>query len=357
MTSSLRRILCWSLCLALLLAALPTLAEDYEDVVLAGAVVARLRDPGKFASLADRAAKADQALIEVLSTQDTMHPNVQVKQESGMWTVSSGPIRVLTVLPKDATGAGLAARALADTWAQNLRDLLPKATPPSRMGAAAPRAATPPPAGSTPPVTTPVPPRPAATTLPALPVTTGPAPTTRSAALLLLLDAFNAARGMPEEEYLAQRDKLAGDLLTKLATFLAGQGGAALVLPPAVVETPPTTSTTLPPPVTTSPATEVPPATVPLTTPATTTAVPTLAAVPAPVVPAEWKSLPARDRVTKKFALIQEPYGALKTADSARYTQVGELLRGARTAKAAFKWDEAESYLDGALTLLGATGL
>jgi len=122
-----------------LVGALPALGQDYEDIFLANGLVARLRDPGKFATLRERATKVEQLLIEVLSTQDTMHPKVEVKQESGVWTVYSGPIRVLSVLPKDAAGAGLSQKALAMTWANNLRERLPLATPPSRMGAAAPR--------------------------------------------------------------------------------------------------------------------------------------------------------------------------------------------------------------------------
>ena len=77
------RLLSFVALLAGIAAALPAFAADYEDVFLANSLVARLRDPGKFASLGERAARVDSLLIDVLSDQDTMHPKVSIKEEKG----------------------------------------------------------------------------------------------------------------------------------------------------------------------------------------------------------------------------------------------------------------------------------
>ncbi|HEY3397239.1 MAG TPA: hypothetical protein VGM19_06205 [Armatimonadota bacterium] len=344
------RSICWCLlALGLLAAALPALAADYEDIFLASHAVARLYDPGKFATVAERAAKVEAALVEVLSTQDTMHPKVVSKQEAGMWVVYAGTIRVLSVLPKDATGAGVNSKTVAENWAKELIVWLPRATPPSRMGvkpvtgAAAPK----PPTGvSARPA---VPALPA--TRPAAVATTAPTalpPLTRSAALLLLLDSFNSVRSMPDDEYLSRRDKLAGDLLARMQSFLAGAPLTATPLPATAtpVVTPPVETT---PAVT--PPVETPAVTPPVETPAATTPVTPLP--PTIALPAGLDKLSAHDRVIKKFELAAKPYQELRATNPGLYTQVGGLLAEARASKAAFRWDEADGFLDGALSLMG----
>ncbi len=360
------RLLCLFALFLGLLSVLPALAASYEDLFLANVLVARLRDPGKFASLAERAAKVESLFIEVLSTQDTMHPKVEVKREAGMWVVYSGAIRVLSVLPKDAAGSGMPAKALAQTWANNLKKQLPLATPASRMGPAAPRppAATPPtatpptatpptatpptatpptatPPAATPPAATPPAATPPAATPPAAtpPAATPPAATspatsmTRQAALVLLLDALNQARAMREDQYLARREDLANQALAKLQAFMAGQ--PALVPPPVTPVIPPTAE---------SPTAEPP------------VAVPTEPVSGLPQVtplPADIANLPVHQRVVRKFKVAAGPYLALRHSNPALYAQLGTLFTEARRAKAAYKWEDAEGYLDGALAMLG----
>lgn len=330
----------------------PAPAADYEDVFLANTLVARLRDPGKFTTLGERAAKVEALLIEVLSTQDTMHPQVTIKQEAGSWTVYSGPVRVLSVLPKDATGAAMPAKALAQTWANNLKKLLPLATPPSRMGSAAPK---PPPAtapsGTAPSATTPPAGTAPAATAPAGTTPTPPAPTTppapsgagatmsRQAALVVLLDSLNQARALPEDQYLLKRESLANQALARLQAFLGSQ--PAIV--PASPMTPPTEGTS---PIT-PPAAETPAAT------AETPSEPVAGLPQVKSLPADLAKLPPPQRVAKKFELAAEPYQALRNTNPPLYDQVGILLAEARTAKAGYKWEEAEGFLDGALALLG----
>jgi hypothetical protein len=347
------RLLCLPALFLGLLAAVPALAADYEDIFLANTLVARLRDPGKFATLGERAAKVDSLLIEVLSSQDTMHPKVTVKEESGTWTVYSGSLRVLSVLPKDAAGSGMPAKALAQTWANNLKKLLPLATPPSRMGSAAPKPpAAAPPAGTGPGAATvpagtkPAGTAPAATT----PAPGAGAPLSRQAALVVLLDSLNQARALPDDQYLLKREDLANQVLNKLQAFLAGQPA----LPPPVIAPPPTTETPTTPPTTETPTT--PPGSETPATPAATRETPSEPVPGLPQVtplPADLAKLPVQQRVVKKFELAAGPYQALRNTNPPLYAQVGSLLAEARSAKAAFKWEEAEGFLDGALAMLG----
>lgn len=350
-----RPLCCCLILLGLLACLVPALAQGYENIYLANGLVARLRDTGPFNSLQERAAKVEQALIEVLSTQNTMEPEVRVQQDDGWWAVYCGSIRVLTVLPKEAEANSLPARQLAAIWAKNLRRQLPLATPASLMGTAARGAvASPPataPASSTPtpaPATaavTPAPPPPPATP-PATPSPVSPAvqpPMTRTAAVFLLLESFNQVREMPQDQYLAQRDRMAANLLNNLRPFLTGQPVPALPPPPPAPTPPP------------------PPEPTPAPTPAPTRATRAVTPPPAPVlvepgtvtVPTEWADLPVKERVKKKFELAARPFYALEISDPELYQRVDNLLRAARVEKAAYNFEAAEGYLDGALALMG----
>lgn len=328
----------------LLLAGVSAGAQEYVDVPLAGQPVARLYDPGKFPTVADRAAKVQEFLAEVLSTQDTTHPNVVVKQESGIWVVQVGPVRVLSVLPKDATGAKLTQKAVAEVWGANLKKLLPKAAataPPPATPPASPEGTTPLPAPTAPaaPTTPPAgplttPPTPTAPAPPVTPAAPVAAPMSRSAALLLVLDALNQGRALPEDQYAGKREKLASDLLDRLHSFLTGE----------------------PLPVGPMPAPATPAAPASPATPATPAA-PTAPLPPAPAstvtIPAEWAKLPIAQRLVKKFELAGPAWRAVQATDPERYQQAGNLLSAARAAKAASRFEESEGYLDQALALLG----
>ena len=357
------RLLCLLALLGGLAATLPALAQpttpppppagapaagDYQDIFLANTLVARLRDPGKFPTLADRSAKVESILVEVLSDQDTMHPKVTYKQEKGVWAVYCGTLRVLSVLPKDASGSGRPAKALAQYWASNLHTLLPLATPPSRMGASAPKPVQPAPGPYTPvapapgpytpaPPPPPVPPPPGYATVP--PVAT---PVNRQAALVVLLDTLNQARALPEDQYLHAREALANGVLAKLQPFLGGL--PATPFPPAPVIAPPPVAPVAP---------EAPAAPAAPEAPAAAPGAPVPGLPPVNLLPADLAGLPADQRVSRKFALCQQPYLALHTTNPPLYDQVGLLLGQARQAKAGYKWDQAEGYLDQALGLLG----
>lgn len=161
----------------------------------------------------------------------------------------------------------------------------------------------------------------------------------RQAALVVLLDSLNQARALPEDQYLLKRESLANQALARLQAFLGSQ--PAIV--PASPMTPPTEGTS---PIT-PPAAETPAAT------AETPSEPVAGLPQVKSLPADLAKLPPPQRVAKKFELAAEPYQALRNTNPPLYDQVGILLAEARTAKAGYKWEEAEGFLDGALALLG----
>jgi hypothetical protein len=121
--------------LALLATALvlPVFAQETADVAVGGGLVARLRDPGAFASVAERVANVDQKIVEILTAKDTQHPQVSVKQKGNLWTVYAWDIPVVAVYPAEAKTNKMTEKQLALLWAKNLSRQLPKATPCSKL--------------------------------------------------------------------------------------------------------------------------------------------------------------------------------------------------------------------------------
>ncbi len=328
-------------------------AQETADICLGGGLVARLRERGPFASVAERAAHVDKKIVEIVSTKDTLHPQVSVKQQNNRWTVYAWDIAVLTVYPAEAKANGLSEKALAEMWARNLRQQLPKATPcsklpPEMLGygknpASSARTSTPSAAAVQTPSTaasraqtvrtsTPAPPAQAAAQKPAAPVSapekpkTAPAAATasnapaaalpkppaaaqpaaftgtESGALLLIVDAMRAAREMNDEEWTARKEACAKELYAHLVRYLTGQAPVAASKPK---ETPAAATKPLPvekPAMPAKPAAAQatvpsPPAAKPPATPAkppvpATPAKPGAAPKPAPAAPAEAISKP-----------------------------------------------------------------
>ncbi len=312
----------------------PLAAQQSDTIYIANGVVARIRTAGSYGSLAERSGAIDQAIAEVISTQDTQNPQVRVAQKDGKWSVYCGDVRIISVYPEEAEANNIAAKALAQIWASNIKARLPLSTPKSRMPAGA----------ELPPVSTP----------PAAAGRSDPAPDVKpestmshSAALLLTIDAFNVARGLSEEDYLARRAEIARNLLKHLQPFM---GGEEIVVPERVKPVSPviTDRETVGPPA----PTPVPPPIEPSeTAPAVTTdttGIPTgHEGDPA------YAKVPQKQRIKAKFALAQEPYVRMMAADPEAAAPIGELLKAARAALSAEKFDECESYLDHALGLLG----
>lgn len=389
-----RSIVAW-LCGALLIAFVgASVAQaEVETIYIAKVKVITLREKGNFPSLAERAKAIDKAIVEILSTQDTLHPKVSVKQVGGLWTVFCGPVQVASVFPAEAKANGLPEKTLAAVWAKNLAEALPKATPASKLppssftggtGSAAPVTPAKPAAGTAgpkpeEPVAPVTPPSAAAAGGPATPVVPT-SPSAIGAPILLVREAFNTVRLLPEEEFVARRDELAASLINDLTPFITGK------VPSVLGSTP--TGPSVPTPV--APAAPVagggsatapvgggePPALggaepplpgggtaeAPVAPPSAAGPKPssTIATGPAAVgLPAvkpgdpAYAKVPQKNRIREMLEKAREPYMALEKEDPQAAKPVQSLLAACRTAYAAGRYDQAEQYVKSALDLMG----
>jgi len=183
----------------------------------------------------------------------------------------------------------------------------------------------------------------------------------RNASLLLILDAFNVARNLSQEDYIAKRDEVASNLLANLASFMGdGSGAAAKPNPPLVPATGPTAPSAVHVPTGTTGPTGVSPTPKPLiATPKPKPATGTGVTVPkppptGPVIAAgdAGSKTSQKNRIRAKINSCQAPLEALQTSDPATAAQVGDLLKACRTAFAAKNYDVAEEYVDHAIQLM-----
>ena len=353
-----RGALCAGLLVTLTLAVAPIcFAQDEpESIYVANTKVITIREGGLHSSTRARAVAIEQAITDVISSQDTQNPNVTLKEVNGLWTIFVGDIRVVAVHPAEATANDLPAQSLGAMWVKNLREMLPKSTPLATLpgeegGDVAPMDIPPP----TAPVTMPARPSAAVPGLPAKPPIGAPT--------LIVRDCFNTVRALPEEEYVARREELVTHLIRDLTPFITGQ--VPSVVSP-IGEPPPTTA-----PVTTPPEPVVEPVVEPTAgTETTSVAEPptTTTAPPDPVVEAgtgttpppgvkagdpAYAKVPQKNRIRDKLEASRVPYLSLRKEDVTAAKPVGKLLAACRDAFARGNFDEAELYVDSALRLLG----
>ena len=343
---------------------LPLLAQETADICIANGIVARIRDKGPHDSVHDRMAAIDKAIVDVISNQDSEHPQVSLKQKDGIWTVYCWDAPVIRVYKAEAEANNLTEKQLGMIWVKNFRDRLPLATPVSKMddpfGGAKPKpvekpaetiatvSSTTPPAGETQPTVT---------------ADTGPIP--QSAALLLIIDALRISRALTEDEWIDKREQIARNLLDNMTRFLSGKPMQAATQPvkpePAAPVTPPTTvigEETKPEPSTGAPTTPAETKPTPETTPATTTTT-TTTVTPAPPATGEhagdpnYARVPQKERSGRKFDALQEPYQKLRADDPEAGKAVAKLLKTSRKSFAAGDFDASEAAVDEALTAMG----
>jgi len=116
----------------------PLPAQDYVEVRVADAVVARIRAAGEATSLLERAALIDGRLTDIISYERCNPPAVRIKEEQGLPSIYVGARLLMRVYPQDAAPNGCTPLALAETWKANLLKWLPHAP----SVAARPQAAT-----------------------------------------------------------------------------------------------------------------------------------------------------------------------------------------------------------------------
>lgn len=380
-------ILSLTIALLMLVITVPLFAQATADIALGGGLVARLRDKGPFASVDQRAASVEKKICDIVSYKDTLHPQVSTKQVNGLWTVYAWDVAVFTVYPAEAKANGLTEKALSTRWADTLREQLPKATPcsklPPEMLGYGKKPATP---------ATPLAAKPAPAAVPVKPVTTAPTasvaltdpapvkvaatkpvaikPVTpasetalqgsESGAMLLIVDAMRAAREMNDQDWSANKEKLAKDLYVNLSYYLTGKGiepkpATTPVTKPAPVSVPkpstakPVSATVQPPakPVATVPT--------PVKTGPTAKVVAPKVVAPAPKPDASTARVPQKNRIREKLLAAKDPLDKLEQTDPETAKSVSALVSASRQAYAAGKFDEAEQQIDEALTALGVT--
>jgi len=383
-------------------------AQDTADVVVGGEVVARVREAGAYDTVQARAAAIDEAVNEALAAaEDPAAMEVTLEQIDGLWTIFIDGRQIMAVYPAEADANGMAPEVLGAIWVRKLKDALPAASAVevTEIGAPAPgtapaavleEPAAPAPAPAPAPTPTPTPtPTPAPesdvpatgavtnTGQPAVEIlevpTADSAPETVIAgqgARLLILEAFNGARDLAEDDYLVQREVMADELFDQIVQVLSGgrahgtlTGGEASTVAPLPVPPAPSGSTagttTAPPPASSSTGSVTGAGTGP-----------TAAPPAAPVAGAAYElsaagrarieaALPAGDPsyanvvqkvvIKAKFAAASDAYRTALSADPATAAQAREILTAARRAFTGGDYDTAENYLDAALQMLGVS--
>ena len=132
---ALRGVMCVAVMLCVQAACLA--ANEPESIYVANTKIITIREPGPFASVQARAVAIDKIITDILSTRDTQNPQVTIRDVDGLWTIYAWDTRVTAVYPLEAQANDLPAQSLAAIWAKNLREALPKATPPSKLPASA----------------------------------------------------------------------------------------------------------------------------------------------------------------------------------------------------------------------------
>jgi hypothetical protein len=123
--------------LGLLLAAcgLPVAARagDAGEIVIANQVVLRIRTGARDVSAAERTRIVTRRVVDVLSYEDTQHPDVRIVKTGVDRAIHVGKTLLVTVQESDAKANLTTPEALARVWAANVARELPHATPVSKL--------------------------------------------------------------------------------------------------------------------------------------------------------------------------------------------------------------------------------
>ncbi len=388
-------------------------AQEGEEIWVGAERVARIYAKGPYDSVADRRVAIEKAINGVVASQDMEKAEVTLEQGDGLWTISVGGTKVMSVYPGDAAAHGKELATLAAEWYENFKTQLPKAArvAVSEIAVVTAPVAEEPATGrpeSTVAVEEPVTGRPESTVVVEEPVTgrpetavvveepvtgrpetavvveepvteaatnvgtegtetvTMPAPAKQptfvrtEGAKLLIVDTFNKVRALSEDSYLVQRDTLAANLLSYLAQLGAGAESVVVSVeqPTGEVEGSEGGYAPVQPPVTpTSEVTVEIPATTPTTTsgPADISEFISEEELYEGVIEGDpaWAKVPQKRRIKKKFELAKKPYDELRSTDPMAAKPIRELLHTAGREFNAQQFDACEQHLDQALRILG----
>ncbi len=98
------------------------------DIWLAGYLLLRLKTPSDEKAFQQRVDTVQMRANELLEYSSEL-PKVEVKKSGGKVSIWAGKKIFLTVTADDARADKTTVDKLAHTWAQRLREILPKATP------------------------------------------------------------------------------------------------------------------------------------------------------------------------------------------------------------------------------------
>lgn len=101
------------------------------DIIIGGVWVCRLTRGAVGLTLAQRVARVDQRIADVLSIPEQQRPQITVEVRPAGTTVVivAAAITILVVTPEDASGTGVSPSELANQWASRLAEGLRRALP------------------------------------------------------------------------------------------------------------------------------------------------------------------------------------------------------------------------------------
>ncbi len=102
-------------------------AQEGEEIWVGAERVARIYAKGPYDSVADRRVAIEKAINGVVASQDMEKAEVTLEQGDGLWTISVGGTKVMSVYPGDAAAHGKELATLAAEWYENFKTQLPKA--------------------------------------------------------------------------------------------------------------------------------------------------------------------------------------------------------------------------------------
>ncbi len=361
-------------------------AQEAADIIVGGQVVARVREAGPYESVEHRAAAIDETLNEILAgTDDPAALEVTLEQVDGLWSIMLDGRKVMSVYEAEAEANGTTPGVLGAMWVNNFREALPDAAPAAVQELDAPAETVV--EGRQPAVSSAamadVPTTGAVTNtgVPAVEVLEVPPAqgdpeeiVAGQGARLLILEALNEARNLPEDDYLVRREAMADELFDDIVQILTGGqlsgriSSATTAAPTPAPEPAPTVAA----PTVAEPTTAAPqPITAveePAAGPATTPSVPATpftmqsyrlsdegrAKIEAriPSHGPSYANVVQKVVVKAKFRAATQAYQRMREADPAAATEALELLKAARTANNNNDFVMAEQYLDAAMRVL-----
>lgn len=384
-------------------------AQETADIIVGGEVVARVREAASYDSVEHRAAAIDEKINQVLATTDDPGAlEVSLEQVDGVWTILIEGNEIMAVHPAEAEANGLTPEMLGASWVRRFKDALPGATgapvtvidegevaadeggeaePVQPLVIAdepvisSPTTGDEPATSSPPPATAPPTAAETGDTGSAVQILEVPQGSETEpgeivagqGARLLILEAFNTSRELPEDDYLVRREAMANDLFDDLVQVLTGGqatgriesgGTASPPTPPQPTPAPTTTPEPEPAETTTAPVTIDTGPQPPSTGPSTVGATPSLemsdearAKIEAkiPANNPSYANVVQKVAIKAKFRAVSGPYRDALSNDPATGAQAREVLTAARRAFNDGDFDTAERYLDTGLQILGVT--